>query len=659
MRVYRDDQKFINLRINIVLWITVGVFVFLAGSFWFVQGLQAEKYRSLSDANAMRELVIPAKRGLIMDRNGKILADNQPAYALVVDRVILKPLVKGDKTHKDKLFTFVCSVLGTTPAQLQDRWDKAVANAIGMQPITIAEDLTLQQVASIQAQSMGFPELNVNPVQRRNYPYDTLAAHTLGFIGEATEKDLANRKDLKLGDLIGKRGVELMYDDRLRGKDGAQYWEYDSHGRRLGEYRPLRKEPQAGDNIYLTLDFELQRRAEQYFIENEYVGAAVALDPRNGEILAMISSPEFNPNVYSKRFTTDTYKTIASNPFKTELNRSIQGLYSPGSVFKTVMAAAGLATGKLDPSTSFECGGSGVFFGRRFRCWEKSGHGEVNVERALKVSCDIFFYNTGARLGVDTISEYAHDLGFGQITQVDLDGEKGGIVPSTKWAEEKQHRKWYPSETISVAIGQGPLIVTPLQVAVMMGAIANGGTVYRPHVLRQIEHTNTDGTVARYRAPAQVLRQTKFSPNVLEHVRNGLWKVVNEEGGTGGNARISGLDISGKTGTVQVIAQSGWFSTAGLPFMQRDHAWFASYAKKDDPQMVVVVFVEHAGAHGGTDSAPLAKMLYQAHFQNEGTNARLNLSDPEVLQQIKEGKLPQPGVAPKEPAQPANSALGH
>jgi penicillin-binding protein 2 len=659
MRVYRDDQKFLNLRINIVLWATVGVFVFLAGSFWFVQGLQAEKYRTLSDANAMRELIIPAKRGLVMDRNGKILADNQPSYALVVDRVILKPLMKGDKTHKDKLFTLVSSVLGITPQQLQDRWDKAVDNAIGMQPITIGEDLTMQQVASIQAQSMGFPELNVNPVQRRNYPYDTMSAHVLGFIGEATEKDLATRKDLKLGDLIGKRGVELMYDDRLRGKDGAQYWEYDSHGRRLGEYKPLRKEPQAGDNIYLTLDFELQRRAEQYFIENEFVGAAVALDPRNGEVLAMVSSPEFNPNVYSKRFTTDVYKSIASNPFKVELNRVIQGLYSPGSVFKTVMAAAGLQTGKIDPSTTFSCGGSGVFFGRRFRCWEKSGHGDVSVERALKVSCDIFFYNTGARLGVDAISEYAHDLGFGQITQIDLDGEKGGIVPSVKWAEDKQHRKWYPSETISVAIGQGPLIVTPLQVAVMMGAIANGGTVYRPHVLRLIEHTNPDGSVTRYRAPAQALRQTKFSPNVLEHVRNGLWKVVNEDGGTGGNARISGLDISGKTGTVQVIAQSGWFSTAGLPFMQRDHAWFASYAKKDQPQMVVVVFVEHAGAHGGTDSAPLAKMLYAARFQDEGTSTRLNLSDPEVLEQIKEGKLPQPGVAPKEPAQPENRALGH
>jgi len=659
MRVYRDDQKFLNFRINVLLWANVIVFVFLAGSFWFVQGLQADKYRSLSEANALREIVVPAKRGLIMDRNGKILADNQPSYALSLDRVLMKTLSKSDPNHKAKLFSFISSILGIPVPEVQARFDKGVSVASGMAPITVGEDLTLEQVATIQAQStVPFPEINVDPVQRRNYPYGTMAAHTMGFIGEATEKDLLSRKDLKLGDLIGKRGVELMYDNYLRGKDGAQYWEYDSKGRRLGEYRPSRKEPVAGDNLYLTLDFEMQRRAEQYFIENEFVGAAVALDPRNGEVLALVSSPEFNPNVFSKRFTPEVYKTISSNPFKIELNRVIQGLYSPGSVFKTVMALGGLDSGAIGAGTSFDCGGSGTFFGRRFRCWQKNGHGAVNVERALKVSCDIFFYNTGGRMGVDKIAEYAKELSFGNITQIDLDGEKAGIVPSTTWAAAKQHRKWYPSETISVAIGQGPLIVTPLQVAVMMAAIANGGTVYRPHVVRTIEHTNNDGSVSRLRVASQALRQIHVKPDVIEHVKNGLWKVVNEDGGTGGNARLSGLDICGKTGTVQVIAQSGWFSTAGLPFMQRDHAWFASYAKKDAPEMVVVVFVEHAGAHGGTDSAPLAKMLYQARFQDEVTNARLNLQNPETLEQLKEGKLPQPGVAPKEPAENA-PGLGH
>jgi penicillin-binding protein 2 len=322
------------------------------------------------------------------------------------------------------------------------------------------------------------------------------------------------------------------------------------------------------------------------------------------------------------------------------------------------MAMAGLADGAIGPGTTFDCGGSAVFFGRRFRCWRKQGHGAVSVANALKVSCDIFFYNTGARLGIDKIAEYAHNLTFGEVSKIDLDGEKAGIVPSTEWAAKKQHRKWYPSETISVSVGQGPLIVTPLQVANMMAAIANGGTVYRPHVVRMIEKNSPDGKVQKLQVASEVLHKVTLPAHALETVKLGLWKVVNEEGGTGGNARVAGLDISGKTGTVQVIAQSGWFSTAGLPFMQRDHAWFASYAPKDNPQMVVVVFVEHAGAHGGTDSAPLAKMLYQSRFKAQIDTARLDLTNPDTLQAIKEGKLPVPGQETKAPAI-ADPNLGH
>lgn len=658
MRVYRDDQKFLQFRVNAVLWGIVAVFVFLAGSFWYVQGVQAEKYRGLSEANALRENVITAKRGLIMDRNGKIIADNQPAYSLTLDRVVMKPMVKADPTHRDKLVTFLTGVLNVPTGEVEARFDKGKGIPIA-RPLNIGEDLTMDQVAMVQAQSMSFPELNITPIQRRNYGYGTMAAHVMGFISEVSEKDLATHKELKQGDLIGKRGVELMYDEYLRGKDGAEYWEYDSHGRRLSEFVPARKEAVAGDNVYLTLDFEMQRRAEQYFVENEFVGAAVALDPRNGEVLAMVSSPTFNPNMYSKRFTPQVWKTVISNPFKIELNRTIQGLYSPGSVFKAVMSMAGLSDGAITPTTTFDCGGTAFFFGRRFRCWQKNGHGAVSVANALKVSCDIFFYNVGARLGVDKIHDYAKNLTFGEVSGIDLDGEKAGIVPSTEWAEKKQHRKWYPSETISVAIGQGPLIVTPLQVANMMAAIASGGKVYQPHVVRKIAHTNPDGTTVMRAVQPQILHDIHLSPAALQTVRLGLWKVVNEEGGTGGNARIAGLDVSGKTGTVQVIRQTGWISTANMPFMARDHAWFASFAPRDNPQLVVVVFVEHAGTHGGIDSAPLAKLMYQARFGSDMQNARLDLSNPDTLEAIKEGKTPPPGQAPKAPPAPADSGLGH
>jgi penicillin-binding protein 2 len=641
MRVYRDDQKFLQFRINAILWGIVATFVFLAGSFWFVQGVQAEKYRGLSEANALREIEIPPKRGLIMDRNGKILADNQPAYSLQVDRVVMRPLLKADKQRREKLTAFLAQVLAKPPQEVHARWEKSSKDSSFSQPFTIAEDLTMSQVAQIQAQSIAFPEVNVVPVQRRNYPYGTMAAHVLGFIGEVGEKEMKQNAELAQGDLIGKRGVELMYDQYLRGRGGAEYWEYDADGRRLSEYSPARKQPVPGDNIYLTVDFELQRRAEQYFAENEMVGAAVVLDPRNGEVLAMVSSPAFNPNVYSKRFTPEVWKTITSNPFKIELNRAIQGLYSPGSVFKIVMAMAGLSEGVVDPNTSFGCGGSGHFFGRRFRCWKKEGHGGVDVERALKVSCDIYFYSTGGRLGIDKINEYARKLTFGEISHIDLDGERAGIVPSTAWARDKQKRKWYPSETISVSIGQGPLIVTPLQVANMTAAVANGGKVFKPHVVRYVDRVQKDGSYRRFRVPSRVLDEVELSPSALKAVRTGLWEVVNAEGGTGGNARVEGLNVAGKTGSVQVIAYSGWIKATSLPFKFRDHAWFASFAPADNPQMVVVVFVEHGGA-GGADAAPLAKLLFESAFREQVAGSRLDLRNPETLEQIKEGELPLP-----------------
>lgn len=643
MRVYRDDQKFLQFRINAVIWGIVAAFVFLAGSFWFVQGVQAERYRGLSEANALREIKIPPKRGLIMDRTGKILADNQASYNVQIDRVVMKPLLKAEPARRQRLTAFLSQVLEVAPTDLLERWEKQ-SKAVSFQtPFVIAEDITTQQVAKIQAQSIIFPEVTVVPVQRRNYPHGTMAAHVLGFIGEVNDKDLEQNRDLKQGDLIGKRGVELMYDTYLRGRGGAEYWEYDAEGRRLSEYVPARKQPVPGDNVYLTVDFELQRRAEQYFIENEMVGAAVALDPRNGDVLAMVSSPAYDPNVYSKRFTPEVWKTIISNPFKIELNRAIQGLYSPGSVFKVVMAMAGLSDGAVGPDTTFTCGGSGVFRGRRFRCWKREGHGAVDVERALKVSCDIYFYNTGDRLGIDKINEYSRKFTFGEISHIDLDGERAGLVPSTKWAREtrKKDPRWYPSETISVSIGQGPLIVTPLQIANMTSAVANGGKVFQPHVVRYVDRVQPDGSYKRFRVPSRVLHEVELSGPALKAVRDGLWQVVNAPGGTGSNARVEGLNVAGKTGSVQVIAYSGWIKASALPFKFRDHAWFASFAPVNDPQIVVVVFVEHGGA-GGADAAPLAKMLYEAYFSQHVDGTRLDLSDPETLRQIKEGDLPLP-----------------
>ncbi|HUP63886.1 MAG TPA: penicillin-binding protein 2 [Thermoanaerobaculia bacterium] len=638
MRVYRDEQKTVHLRINILMWSIVVVFFFLAGSFWYVQAVQADRFRELSESNAMRAVTIRAKRGLILDRNGKILVDNQPAYALMLMRPDLREIEKTDPNHRAALMQFLSNTLQTPIPEFERRME--TAKVPFNTPMPLAEDLTMSQVSEIETHLIQFPAIRIEPVQRRNYRYGTMAAHVLGYMGEATEADMKKDPTLKLGDLVGKKGIELVYDKFLRGVDGTRYEVVDTHGRSLTEYPGARKEPIPGRNVYLTLDFDLQRTAEKYYLEKEHVGAAVALDPRNGDVLAMVSSPAYNPNVYSRRFTPEVWKTIVSNPFKIEVNRAIKGGYSPGSIFKIVMGMAGFEYGVTNPSTTFHCSGGAAFFGRHFRCWKREGHGSVDFQRAIKVSCDIYFYNVGARLGVDRIGEYARKLTFGENTKIDLEGEITGLVPSTEWAETKQKRKWYPSETISVAIGQGPLIVTVLQVANMMAAIANGNQVMRPHLLKEVVELKDDKVVSRQQVQPEVLHEINLQKDALEAVRLGLWSVVNEVGGTGGNARVEGLDVSGKTGTVQVIAQSSWKQK--LPFRFKDHAWFSAFAPRDNPQMVVVVFVEHGGG-GSTDAAPLARNLFAARFGEELNLNRIDLDDPETLKKLREGDLPRPG----------------
>lgn len=645
MRAYREDQKAMSFRISILTWGVVLAFFFLAGAFWYVQGVQAERYRNLSQANALREIPIPAKRGLILDRNGKILVDNAPAYQLMLMRSNLRTIMKTDPMHEDRMLAFVADVLDISVAELRGRMERRKDIPFNT-PMPIAEELTEDQLAAFEANRLNFPALYVEPVQRRNYRYGVFASHAIGYLGEANDEEMKRDPTLKLGQLVGKKGIELVYDKYLRGQDGARFMVVDSHGRMLNELPGSMREPVPGRNVRTTLDFDLQRKAEEYYHKNEMVGSTVALDPRTGEILAMVSSPAYDPNVYSRRFTPEVWKTIISNPFRLEVNRAIQGLYSPGSVFKVVMGMAGFYYNAVTPATTYYCSGSGAFHGRRFRCWKPEGHGAVNFERAIKVSCDIYFYNLGSALGINRIAEYSRKLSFGSITQVDLQDEKAGLIPDEQWAREKQKRKWYPSETISVAIGQGPLLVTVLQTANMMAAIGTGGTIYRPHLLKGIENRDPRVNTRELTVKPEILDQAQLEPDAVAAVRKGLWAVVNEVGGTGGNARVPAVNVAGKTGTVQVVAQSGWKQK--LPFKYTDHAWFASFAPADNPELVVVVFVEHGGG-GSTNAAPLAKEMFETYFRNRIPGERLDLSDPETLERLREGELPRPGERAKQP----------
>jgi penicillin-binding protein 2 len=461
----------------------------------------------------------------------------------------------------------------------------------------MAENLSLGQVARFGVHNLEHPEFEVEVAPLRLYRHAEQTAHVLGYLGEVTPRELAARPGVyAAGDLVGKKGIEQRYDPGLRGRDGEQVAVVDSRGRLLEEYRG--ELAAAGRSLTLTLDLELQQTAERYM--RDKVGAVVALDPRDGEILAMASSPAFNPNLFARRLQPEEWQALLAAPHQPLQNRAVQNTYSPGSLFKIVISLAGLTEKVIDPHDTVYCGGAATFYNHRFRCWRRGGHGSVDYIAALKNSCNVYFYTVGQRLGIERIARYARLLGLGEATGLDLHGEKAGLVPDPRWSEKVRRTPWYPGETISVAIGQGPLLVTPLQVASLMAVVANGGFRVQPHLVR--------GAVPPER------RRLPLDPAALAVVRRGLQAVV--EAGTGGNARVPGLTIAGKTGTVQVVGQKTWTRSEELPPEHRDQAWFASFAPVEAPRLVVVVFIEHGGA-GSRAAAPLAKLLYETYFRSD------------------------------------------
>jgi penicillin-binding protein 2 len=463
--------------------------------------------------------------------------------------------------------------------------------------VLVAENLSLAQVARLGVESLEHPEFEVSVEHQRLYRHAGQTAPVLGYLGEVTPDELAQRGgELNSGELIGKKGIEQTYDERLRGRQGERVVVVDSRGRLLEE--SLGQSAQPGESLTLTIDLDLQQRAERAL--GDQVGAVVALDPRSGEILALASSPSFNPNLFARRLQPEDWQAILSNPFHPLQNRALQNTYSPGSIFKIVVALAGLAQGTITPADGVHCGGAANFYNHTFRCWRRGGHGWVNMRTALRESCDVYFFSLGQKLGIDRIARYARLLGMGVETGIDLSGEKAGLVPDSEWSTRVRRHPWYLGETISVAIGQGPLLATPLQIAVLMGAIANGGELVTPHLLRGAKEP------PRRRLPLDAAQ--------LAQVREALWAVVNETG-TGAAAKLEGFDVAGKTSTVQVIAQKTWIRSEDLPFEQRDHGWFASFAPYHDPQLVVVVFIEHGG-HGSSSAAPVAREVYETYFRD-------------------------------------------
>ncbi|MFC2169460.1 penicillin-binding protein 2, partial [Acidobacteriota bacterium] len=534
----------------------------------------------------------PPKRGIITDRNGIILANNIASFNASIIRENCKNL--------DESCQKIARLLNLEPGLIKERIREFDSWPI-FKPIVIKDDLTHEEVSRIEARKMELPELIIQVEPKRYYPFGTFAAHVIGYLQELSQAEIktAEYEEKRLGDLIGKTGVEKQYDSLLAG-----YFHeiVDSEGRAKEELK--REPPIKGKNIRLTIDFDLQQEAERLLEGRE--GAVVVLSPKSGEILALASFPNYNPNKFITHFTHDEWLEIVNSPEFPLENRAIRGVYAPGSVFKLTMALGALDLRMITDRTVHFCSGSTRIYGHLFSCGFKPGHGRVNLFTAIRHSCNIYFYQVGKNMGIEEISRYGKILGFGSKTGVDLPGEKEGLVPNSKWKRENRKEPWYPGETISVSIGQGALLVTPLQIAVHTSLIANRGAKITPHLF----HKNSLNSDLSGREEKLVQENsTGINQASFEKVIKGMWESVNESG-TSRATRIEGYDICGKTGSTQTVSTetAEKFEDEGKTI--KTHSWFSGFAPRDDPKIVVTIIVEYGGA-GGQMAAPFAKNLIE------------------------------------------------
>src|SRR5215813_1033885 len=519
----REDRRKLVRRIDAARIIVGAVFAFLASSYWYTQILRGDYYFTLSEANRIRSVRIMAPRGYVLDRNGSILVDNQPGYTL--------HLYRREAKNIESSVDFAAAVLKLPPEQIRSRVERGLRDPEFL-PITVGEGLGVEEVAAIQARSPEHPEFVIAVSQRRLYTLGTAAAHALGYLSEASPEQIKRTEnEYRLGDWMGQKGIEGSYEKLLAGVDGQRRVVVDSHGREISEEERIEARP--GQNVFLTLDLDLQRFAEDLF--RDKVGSVVAMDPRTGEILALVSSPSYDPNWFTRRVSGAEWSALLTDPHTPLQNRAIQNAFSPGSVFKIFLAYGALAKGLVDPDQKIFCPGHATFYGRTFRCHKKEGHGLVDLRNAIKMSCDVYFYNLGKKLGVDRIAEIAQAFGFGGATGIDLPFEKAGLVPSENWAREKRHARWYPSETISVAIGQGPVLVTPLQTARALSGGVTGRNLPTPHLFLASQDPRT-GAPLRYKVETK--EGLPLEPSKVAIVKSGMWAVLNEPGGTAYASRV-------------------------------------------------------------------------------------------------------------------------
>jgi penicillin-binding protein 2 len=595
-----EEQESVRRTFSRTALIILCLFGILFLRLWFLQLVKGDELQERSEHNRIRLQDLAPWRGMILDHNGQVLVANRPSYELVV--------VLEDVGDIPRLATRLGRLLHLDPQQITAQLQNG--KKAGLHQVRLRTDLSWEEMARVETFQPEFPGVSIQIQPKREYRHKGQACHALGYLGEITDSQLKNSKfaAYKMGDYIGKCGVELAWEKYLRGQRGYRRIEVDAYGRELGQQDSVFPTP--GANVFLTLDNRMQQEAEAC-LEGK-VGAIVAMDPGTGKILAMASSPTFSQEAFERGLSAQEWQKLNSDKTHPLENRALKGQYPPGSTFKIVMAVAGLEEKVITPGTMIFCNGALPFGNHVFHCWRKGGHGGVSLYKALVNSCDIYFYNVGRRLGIDRIAKWSKRFGLGEPVGLDLDKEMPGLVASTAWKKARFHQPWHEGETLSVAIGQGYNLATPIQMARVVAAIANGGIIYKPLIVGKVE--SPTGEIL-YQAQPEVQHRLGASPATLEAVRQGLVGVVNE--GTAKAARLASIQVAGKTGTSQVVSLE---RSKQKTRETRDHAWFVAYAPADAPQVAVAVLVEHGG-HGGSDAAPLAKRVIAA-----------GLSEPRVAQ---------------------------
>lgn len=575
---------------------------------WFLQVQQGDHYRKLADTNRVRSLEIAAPRGNIYDCKGREIVTNRPSFNVV--------WIRESNKIDDEWLKTLTRLLRQDPSVLLEKIRK-MSGTPGHIPVRIAEDIDWETVARIENNRMYLPGIKIEVVPLRVYHAGNLGSHLIGYMGEISREELdkADRTRYRGGDLVGKMGLERLCEVDLRGEKGHDNMEVNALG---FEQQNLKgDEPLPGNDLHLTIDMELQKIAEEEMAAKNWAGAVVAMEANSGRVLVAASAPELHLEEFVGGISTKAWKAMLDNPLHPLVNKVVQGQYPPASTYKIVTAFAALSEGVVTPNTSYFCGGSLRFGNRTYRCWKRGGHGSINLRRALAESCDVYFYQVGQRLGVDRLARYARMLGLGEVTGIEMEHEKPGLVPTSEWKKKRHGVKWHEGETLSVAIGQGYNLTTPLQVAHMTAVVANGGTVYRPTLVEQVR--DPDGNVVRTLQP-EVVRHLTGHGRRLKQIRDGMVDVVNAPRGTGRRAQIdvNGILVGGKTGTAQVVrlAQYKHLREEAIPYEYRDHAWFTCFAPAANPEIVVTVLVEH-GLHGSSAAAPIAAKVLTRYFENK------------------------------------------